>query len=49
MIMITPWVLVAATTPFGVSYEVREYLPLVLLVVVGVLTGLLWLKIKKHV
>lgn len=50
MIMTMTWAMVIATTsPFGVSYEMPEYLPLVLLVVVGVLTGWLWLKIKKHV
>lgn len=39
----------AEISPFGVSSDAREYLPLVLVFVVGVLTGWLWLKIKRHV
>ncbi len=36
----------ASKSPFGVSSDVREYIPLLLVVLVGIAAGWLWLHIK---
>ena len=46
MINVGGGIVMAASSPFGVSTDGREYLPLVLVMIVAAVTVWLWYKIK---